>query len=239
MKQLGGALPVEEIRRLEIDASQRLLGDTIGISDAEWRAPSLLPGWSRAHVATHLARDADLLRELTRASLEGREPQLLDAGARFTALEQGADRDGLALQIDLDTSAGRLGQTWDDVVDWQRPIHFEGGLSPLALLPLVRLHEICLHQLDLDRGFEVDQLDRTVSMWLLAWVVRRRRATWRGPTILLHQDSGETTTVGDDSVDQRIGPVSASDARLWAWLSGRLSAAAVSGAAGYQPALLR
>ena len=31
---------------------------------SDWRAPSRLPGWSRGHVATHLARQADALRRL-------------------------------------------------------------------------------------------------------------------------------------------------------------------------------
>ena len=30
-----------------------------GLSDGDVRRPSLLPGWSRAHVLTHLARNAE------------------------------------------------------------------------------------------------------------------------------------------------------------------------------------
>ena len=47
------------VRALVTASTQRLLGDTIGVDDDAWRAPSRLPRWSRGHVATHLARQAD------------------------------------------------------------------------------------------------------------------------------------------------------------------------------------
>ena len=34
------------------------------LTDSQARAPSLLPGWTRGHVVTHLARNADALRNL-------------------------------------------------------------------------------------------------------------------------------------------------------------------------------
>mgnify|MGYP003622708592 CR=1 FL=1 len=51
--------PLETLRKRVQEATQRLLGDTIGISDDDWNGPSGLPGWSRAHVAAHLAANAD------------------------------------------------------------------------------------------------------------------------------------------------------------------------------------
>ena len=53
--------PMETVRKRKLEATQRLLGDTIGMDEDQWRAPSLLPGWTRAHVAVHLARGADAL----------------------------------------------------------------------------------------------------------------------------------------------------------------------------------
>lgn len=38
---------LETLRKRVQEATQRLLGDTIGISDADWNGPSRLPGWSR------------------------------------------------------------------------------------------------------------------------------------------------------------------------------------------------
>ena len=48
-------------------ATQSLLRDTIDLDEEQWHAPSLLPGWSRAHVATHIARNADALRRVLSA----------------------------------------------------------------------------------------------------------------------------------------------------------------------------
>ena len=43
-----------QLRSRKRDATQQLLGDTIAIHDDQWQLPSGLPGWTRAHVATHL-----------------------------------------------------------------------------------------------------------------------------------------------------------------------------------------
>ena len=43
----------------------RLESTLNGLTDEQARQPSLLPGWSRGHVATHLSRNADALRRLT------------------------------------------------------------------------------------------------------------------------------------------------------------------------------
>src|SRR4249919_2309694 len=41
------------------DAAQRLNRSVDGLHGDEWRAPSLLPGWTRAHVVAHLALNAE------------------------------------------------------------------------------------------------------------------------------------------------------------------------------------
>jgi uncharacterized damage-inducible protein DinB len=43
-------------------ATDRVLATATTLSDAEAREPSLLPGWSRGHVLTHIARNADSFR---------------------------------------------------------------------------------------------------------------------------------------------------------------------------------
>ena len=41
---------LETLRHLVSTATQRLLGDTILVTDEQWRAPSRLPDWTRGHV---------------------------------------------------------------------------------------------------------------------------------------------------------------------------------------------
>jgi maleylpyruvate isomerase len=49
----------------ELDtATQRLIDEARIMTRSDLQAPSLLPGWSRAHVLSHLARGADAMRNL-------------------------------------------------------------------------------------------------------------------------------------------------------------------------------
>jgi len=83
--------PLETVRKQVQDATQRLLGDTIGISDADWNGPSRLPGWSRAHVAAHLAANADALSALMEATADGDTVTLYpDADSRRADIESGS-----------------------------------------------------------------------------------------------------------------------------------------------------
>lgn len=217
MRQLGGSIPVEEIQRLAREANQGLLRDTIGILEEDWKGPSLLPGWTRAHVATHLARSADGMRALTEASLSGEAPDLPGPEERFIALERGAERTGLELQIDLDTSATTLAATWHTVTDWHRPIRFLGRTRPLATLPVARLHEVFIHHVDLDCGFTPAQVPPEAASWLLSWVYG-----WVHdldvPAVRVESESGIAATVGRGPVEDEVR---AEDGPLWAWLSGR------------------
>nr|WP_300145893.1 maleylpyruvate isomerase family mycothiol-dependent enzyme [Propionicimonas sp.] len=234
MSQHAGSIPVADVHRWVADATQRLLGFTISISDDQWRQPSGLPGWSRAHVATHLARNADHLRAVVHAATAGLpQPARPTAAKRLSGLEAGADRGGLALQIDLDTSAGALQAALDRVTDWTAPVLVHNRHVELAAVPLARLHELCVHTLDLDCGFSADAIDPGAAAWLLRWVLD-----------LLADADLPALRVEGDSLAADLGTtgertrVSGSDARLWAWLSGRLPASAVSGADGLQPGLL-
>lgn len=234
MSQYTGSIPVDDVHRWKADATQRLLGFTIGISDEQWHEPSPLPGWSRAHVATHVARGADYLRDVVTAVSAGRpQPRPPTAAQRRAALEMGADRTGLELQIDLDTSAGALQAAIETVTYWTSPVILHGRKLILSAVPLSRLHEVCIHHLDLDRDHSPDAFDPDAAAWLLRWVLDLRRDE-DFPALRIEGDS-LIAQLGSGDQPRRV---TGSDARLWAWLSGRLPASAVSGADGLQPSLL-
>ena len=225
MRQLGGSIPVEEIRHLTREANQGLLRDTMDIREPDWHGPSLLPGWTRAHVATHLARSADAMRQLTEAWLAGEDVLELPEAERFQALERGSERTGLELQIDLDTSATALAATWNTVTDWHRPVRLLGRARPLATLPVARLHEVFVHHVDLDCGFTPDQVPAAATPWLLSWVHNRVRDLDR-PAVRVESETGRTGMVGRGEV---VEVVRGTEAELWAWLSGRGPATAADG----------
>jgi len=232
MGLLAGPVPVDDVRVWIGDVTSRLLGDTIGMSEAGWHSPSLLPGWSRAHVATHLARNADRFATIVAdGSCDG---PCADPDVQFLELECGADRTGIDLQIDLDSSAGALDRAWRSVDDWDRPIRIGDDEQPLSVLPLIRLHEVAVHHLDLDISAFVDDLAPETAAWLLRWVLSRFVGT-HGPAMTITSSSGQTATVGSGRVMRKV---SGTDQRLWAWLCGRAPADAVDGARGLSMDLL-
>jgi maleylpyruvate isomerase len=112
-------------------------------------------------------------------------------------------------------------------------VRLRGRQWPLAVVPLTRLHEVCIHHIDLDYEFGPDAVDPAAAAWLLRWVLDLR-ADADLPALRLEGDS----VVAELGKDGDVRTVSGSDARLWAWLSGRLPASAVAGADGLQPSLL-
>src|SRR5258708_34347858 len=75
----------------QVDAAmQRLLDDARILSEADLRAPSLLPGWTRAHVLAHVARNADAMRTLLVGARSGQMPP---AYASPEAREAGTEQD--------------------------------------------------------------------------------------------------------------------------------------------------
>jgi len=215
-----------EVRQLKRAATQRLLGDTIAISERDWLGPTALPGWTRAHVATHLARNADVLRGYV-TRLDSRPD--LERDDLVPDLEAGSRRSPLEIQIDLDTASGLLNDTFDQVTAeaWATPLY--GPLEGLTAsdLPMLRLNEVVLHHVDLDCGFVFGDIDPRVAEWLLAWNLYRRTDLATGPGIALMTGSGRVLRVGSGPGSSEV---TGSDANLLGWLSGRLPRTAVSGA---------
>ena len=54
------------------EAGQRLVRTVDGFSGDDWSAPSLLPGWTRAHVVAHLALNGEALGGVLRGRRRGR-----------------------------------------------------------------------------------------------------------------------------------------------------------------------
>ncbi len=232
----AAAEELDRLRGLVTTATQRLLGDTIEVSDEDWNAPSRLPEWSRSHVATHLARQADALTRLTEWARTGeRQPMYASPEQRTAEIEAGAGRSGLDLQIDLDTSAGRLTEGFealDHVEAWDAVVELRGGLQvPARLLPLARLLEVVIHHVDLDVGYEISDIDAQTAEWLLEWCAFRLRDRDEFPRLELTSESGLQISVG--SAGEPI-PIRGTSAYLLGWLMNRTDASAVEGDHGLQ-----
>jgi maleylpyruvate isomerase len=227
----SAATELETLRGLVTTATQRLLGDTISVTDQQWRAPSRLPDWTRGHVATHVARHGDALIRLTQWARTGERQDMYPSSEhRASEIEAGSGRSGLDLQIDLDNSAGRLDAAFEELDGanaWDVVVEMRGGLNvPARLLPLARLLEVVIHHVDLDIGYEITDIDPPTAEWLLEWCAFRlgHRDDW--PRLQLTSDTGFTTTVG--SAGEPVA-VSGTSAHLLGWLIGRTDASSLTG----------
>jgi maleylpyruvate isomerase len=139
-------------------ATQRLLDTARVITEPDLRAPSLLPGWTRAHVLAHVARNADAMRNLLAGVRSGRDrPGYASAEARGAGIEEGAGRQARELVADLADSAMALRTVARQLPDqgWQVPVRMleEADPYPAAELLTRRLVEVELHHGDLGAGY--------------------------------------------------------------------------------------
>lgn len=154
-------LPHAELLDQLSQSQARLEASLSGLTDEQAREPSLLPGWSRGHVVTHLCRNADAMRRLTLGVLAGEPAEMYPGGpdARNAAIEEGADRPAALLAADHEFAGTRLLSTLrllpldllDSTVQWRRPI-------AARELTSLRWREVEIHHVDLG-------LDYTAADW--------------------------------------------------------------------------
>jgi len=141
-------------------ATQRLLGTARVIAEPDLRQPSLLPGWTRAHVLAHLARSGDAMRYLLVGARSGKErPAYPSAQTREADIEHGARLKAEELMADLAASAAAFRAISKQVPDdaWQFPVRvLDSAPFPAAQLLTRRLVEVELHHCDLGTGYGPD-----------------------------------------------------------------------------------
>jgi maleylpyruvate isomerase len=223
---------LETVRSFVIHETQRLLGNTITVRDEDWRGPSRLPNWSRSHVATHLARHADAIRRLTEWARTGERRDMYSSpDQRESEILEGAARSGLDIQIDLDTSAGKLAESFealDEANAWDAVVEMRNGMRvPARLLPLPRLLEVIIHHVDLDIGYDVADIDQQEAEWLLEWYAFRVRDRDEFPKLTLVSNSGFQINVGSSGESRTVHGTSAN---LLCWMLNRVDNSVVAGA---------
>ncbi|MUL43193.1 maleylpyruvate isomerase family mycothiol-dependent enzyme [Streptomonospora sp. PA3] len=125
--------------------------------DEAARAPSLLPGWSRGHVLSHLARHADALSRMLEQAAAGVLVEQYPGGPeqRSAEIEAGAGRSAGALIADLRSSAERLVSAMEATppAEWNRPLRFRAGEKPAHQALVSRWREAQIHRVDLRIGY--------------------------------------------------------------------------------------
>ncbi len=161
-------------------ATQRLLDAARVIPEPDLRAPSLLPGWTRAHVLAHLARGADAMRNLLIGARSGQaRPAYASAEAREAAVESGATVKTDELMADLADSAMALRAIARQLPDdgWQVPVRvLDSRPFPASQLLVQRLVEVELHHCDLGIGYGPSEWSAAFAVMDLAEPMRSQRA---------------------------------------------------------------
>lgn len=214
-------------------ATARLLATLDTLDATAVAAPSQLPGWTRGHVLTHVARNADALVNV----LTGR-PMYHSEAAREADIERGAGRPLATQRDDVRDSAARLAETAVRLTpeQWQTTVTMRHGVTARAArIPFHRWLEVELHHVDLGAGRTVDDLpgafvDR--AMEYLAWRFDDRTDV---PAVELRAEDGRTWRTGRRGDPPVV--VAGAPAALVGWLSGRTAGSGLSTSGGTLPGL--
>jgi len=203
----------------------RLLQLVEGMDDAAARGASALPGWTRGHVLTHLARNADALVNLLTWARTGVEhPMYASKADRDIDIEEGAPRSLWLLEQDIVAACGRFAAAATGLGDtaWQAEVTMTGRSVRACEVPWKRVGELWVHMVDLDLGLDfsdvpADVVDRLISDSL---------SFFPGPLPALHLTVGNRSW--DIPGDGLVHSVSGTPGGALAWVTGR-SASGVTG----------
>jgi maleylpyruvate isomerase len=156
---------------------ERHLGTALGrLVDEEFDRPTLLPGWDRAHLLAHVARNADALVNLLTWARTGVEtpmyasPEARDAGIAETAQLPPDQLRGevlIATERLVEAVRGMPEQAWTAEVR-----SAQGRTIPASEVPWMRCREVWVHSVDLDEGITFADIPEDVQAALVDDVFR-------------------------------------------------------------------
>ncbi|MCW2767182.1 MAG: hypothetical protein JWO11_3141 [Nocardioides sp.] len=202
------------------DATQRLVRAVDGLVPEAWRGPSLLPGWTRAHVVAHLVLNAEGLAGALAGVVANRPtPMYASQEARDADIEElaghapGDLRDRLLASTTLFADAlaavphDRWATTIERTAGSDRTFTAGGSVG-------MRWREVEIHHVDLASDYTRADWPRDFGVHLVEAMTTRPGGP-RG-LVALATDVDRSWTLGDG------GPVvSGSAADLGWWLTGR------------------
>jgi maleylpyruvate isomerase len=220
-------------------ATTRYLEGLTTLTDDDCHAPSVLPGWTRGHVITHVARNADALTNLLHSAQSETEiPMYPSQEARDSAVQAGAGRTADELREDAAASWGRLLQAANELhvshLD-ARVVRTPGDKPfPVSKVGGMRRTEVEIHHADLQIGYTAADWPADFTRYLLE---RRARELAATPMRWRLTDTGGVIDVGEqaDSGPEIVGP----SAELAWWLIGRGTGEALESSTGSLPELGR
>jgi maleylpyruvate isomerase len=207
--------------------TERLLAEVTELPDEALSAPTALPGWTRAYLISHIAANADALRNLVHWARTGEERRMYaSAEAREADIAAGAELPAAELRAWAASSAADLAADLDaldgvgDGPGWDAKIITAQGLTRSANeIPWMRAREIYIHAIDLAAGTTFADLPPDFLAALLDEVTVRRSTVGGGPALLIAaSDTGGRWDVA--GLGSPV-PVTGLLADLTAYLTGR------------------
>lgn len=203
-------------------SEQRLLLTVDSLTADDWSGPSLLPGWTRAHVAAHLALNAEgFARALDGLAHDREVPVYASAEQRDEDIEALSQAD----PADIRERLFAAGQALRDCFAALGPGHWEASVPrvpgvpgwEVATIPTTRRREVEIHHADLDAGYSHDDWPEDFVVELLDVVTADHAASSDSPVFTVRA----TDTIRTWSVGAEQPVVEGPAADLGWWLTGR------------------
>ena len=202
------------------EADQKLVRTFDGLTADDLAAPSLLPGWTRAHVIAHLTLNAEALERVLTGQRQGRPRTMYDSQERRDAdIEELAGAEHAALRERLFAATHRFEEAYAAMTPEDAEARFErtpgGQVIRVGNAPLARLREVEIHHADLGAGYTAADWPPAFCAVLIESMTQFRDGP---PCRVLAGDLARTWQLGGGEG----GPVIAGDAGAigW-WLTGR------------------
>ena len=201
-------------------ADRALVRTVDALARPAWAEPSLLPGWTRAHVVAHLALNAEgLAGVLHGAHVRQPQPMYASPEGRDADIAELATADPADLRERFLASTAQferaLAAMHED--DWDGRFERTPGGPDFALanVPLMRVREVEIHHADLGAGYAAGDWPEGFRVLLLDSMTKRH---FPEPFTARPTDLDRTWHYGDGEG----GPtVSGTSADLGWWLTGR------------------
>jgi maleylpyruvate isomerase len=218
-------------------ATGRLLETVAALTDLQVRESSPLPGWTRGHVLTHIARNADGLRNLLIWARTGTEtPMYASAQSRNADIVAGAGRPAAGLAADVRESAAAFAAEAAAVSGdaWTAPVRaLRGPAFPAIGVLERRLSEVEIHHVDLAAGYSPADWPADFVAEALPRVAGSFTGRDDAPRCLVFPDGAKGSfRIGPDGAGEPGVTVQGAPANLLAWLLGRGSGTTLTVASG-------
>lgn len=205
-----------------------LLSTTVdALDDGSFVRPSCLPGWTRAHVVGHLARNAEALVRLATWARTGVENLMYaNRAQRAAEIEESAGYPPDRLRRELRATAAALDDALTHLTPeaWRSEVRSaQGRAIPAAEVPWMRSREVWLHAVDLGTGVTTADLPAELLDLLLDDVTAVLSAKEGCPACSLRPtDRTRQWRLAGEAVEAEIVALAADIA---GWLTGRTALA--------------